>query len=498
VGMLVSQRIGRALRSGARSVRAAALAPAATASRLPLPAFTKRAPALLGSQHVRFFAAPSGAKVNPDGSIDFLLADIGEGIAEVEVMEWFVKAGDTIAQFDKVCSVQSDKATVEITSRFDGVVKELKYQVKDMAQVGSPLITLMPAGGAVQAAPAAAAAPSASPATASATSNSCPLSSSSSFEASNAKVLASPAVRHMARQHNINLALIAPTGPKGRVIKEDILNYMQNGPSASAAAAPVSAASSSASPAASSRAPAAPAQPAYSLEDQVVSITGLQRVMVQTMNASNAVPTLGYSDEINMDELVKVRKQLKNFAEEQGVKLSFLPFIIKAVSLALRKYPSLNAHVNSDCTAVTVKGSHNIGLAMDSPRGLLVPNIKNVQDKSILEIARELNRLAKLGAEGKLGREDLAGGTFTLSNIGSIGGTYTRPLLVVPEVVIGGLGKFQTVPRFDAHGQVKPSTLMVLSWSADHRVVDGATIARFSNAAKNYLEHPSAIIMDTR
>jgi len=230
--------------------------------------------------------------------------------------------------------------------------------------------------------------------------------------------------------------------------------------------------------------------------------------MVQTMNASNAIPQFGYSDEIQMDALIALRNQLKhspppstaygNTQSKDGLKISYMPFIIKATSLALRQFPQLNAHVNNSCSHVTHKSCHNIGLAMDTARGLLVPNIKNVQRLSIWQIATELNRLQALGKIGSIGRSDLTAGTFTLSNIGSIGGTYTRPLLVVPEVMIGALGKFQLLPRYNSSGHVIPLNLMMVSWSADHRVVDGATCARFSNLWKYYIEHPAAMLLDTK
>jgi len=221
--------------------------------------------------------------------------------------------------------------------------------------------------------------------------------------------------------------------------------------------------------------------------------------MVQTMTAANAVPQLGYCEEINMDALVKLRKELKPIAESQGVKLSYMPFILKATSNALKQFPSLNAHVtDADCSEVVYKGAHNIGMAMDTPRGLLVPNVKNVHDKSILEIAQELQRLQELGSAGKLGASDLTGGTFTLSNIGSIGGTYASPIIVLPEVMIGALGKLQVLPRYDENMELMPTTVMNASWSADHRVVDGASCARFSNLMKQYIETPSTMILEGR
>jgi len=464
--------------------------------------------------HAGSAAAASAA---PGSVIDFNLADIGEGIAECEVLQWFVAPGDTVNQFDKICEVQSDKANVEITSRYDGVVKELKYKIGDLAKVGAPLISIQlagPAAGATEPAsvpippkPAAAAAPSA-PAPAAAPSD---LGADAALHARNEKVLTSPAVRRIAREEKVDLSLVRGTGPAGRILKEDVLAYIKGGrvatapkPSSTIPAPPTPSADAIAAAQTSGAAPAAAkpkviqTMPEYSVEDKEVPISGLNRVMVQTMTAANQVPHLGYADEICLDSLVTVRAALNKQAEKYGVKLSYMPFIIKACSLALKHYPQLNAHTNADCSSLTHRAHHNIGLAMDTPRGLLVPNIKDVANKSLLEIGREMARLAALGREGKLGREDLQGGTFTLSNVGTIGGTYLNPILVVPEVVIGAIGKIQTLPRFDEAMNVKPTKIITFSWSADHRVVDGATIARFSNQMKYYLENPEIMLLETK
>lgn len=174
-------------------------------------------------------------------------------------------------------------------------------------------------------------------------------------------------------------------------------------------------------------------------EDKRVPIAGAMKVMVQTMTYANTIPQFGFCDEILCDKLVDIRKQAKSIADKKGIKLSYLPFILKAMSNALKEFPSLNAHVlDPECTEVIYKASHNIGIAMDTPRGLLVPNVKNVQNLSILGIAAEIDRLQKLGP--KLGKADLTGGTISISNIGSIGGTYAKPLLLKPEVCVICLG----------------------------------------------------------
>jgi len=201
---------------------------------------------------------------------------------------------------------------------------------------------------------------------------------------------------------------------------------------------------------------------------------------------------------VEMDRLIQLRSQLKPQAEEMGLKLTFMPFIIKATSLALKKYPILNSSINEDDNQIIYHADHNLGIAMDTPQGLVVPVIKYCQQKSILDIAQDLNELRILGTEGKLLPEHFNGATFSLSNIGIIGGTYTAPIISPPQVAIGALGKTIKVPKFDDSDNVIPCQVATISWSADHRVVDGASIARFSNMWKEYLENPSKMIFDLR
>lgn len=199
-----------------------------------------------------------------------------------------------------------------------------------------------------------------------------------------------------------------------------------------------------------------------------------------------------------MDALHELRTQLKPLASERNLSISYLPLMIKAASLALKEYPVLNSTLSSCESSITMLAAHNISVAMDTPRGLVVPNIKNVQSLSIFQIAEELNRLQELGSAGKLGECDLKGGTFSLSNIGSVGGTYMSPVILVPQVAIGAVGRIQTIPRFADDGSVKPIRLMNVSWSGDHRVIDGATMARFSNLWKSYLENPVTMLTELR
>ncbi|KAG9415966.1 hypothetical protein AC1031_000357 [Aphanomyces cochlioides] len=447
--------------------------------------------------------------------ISFNLADIGEGIAEVEVLQWFVKPGDKISQFQNLVEVQSDKATVEITSRFDGVVTKVHYEVGAMAKVGSPLIDLevseevaaanSAGSGPKKAAPAAkkveplkkaaptpvAAAPKAAPVAP--TPTAAPASLSSIVRTKTGKVLTTPSVRRLAREHNIDLDDIPVEGD--RILKGDILNYIAQ-ISESKYQPPVEETPDATSSATTSSSSSSSFQ--FLTESQTIPVNPIQKMMVKSMNAALKVPHFGYADEIEMDALDELRKQLKVVAAERGVKVTYLPLMIKAASLSLKYYPILNSSVSEDEGFITMHAHHNISVAMDTPKGLLVPNIKNVESKSILEIAEDLGRLQALASQGKLGPNDLTGGTFSLSNIGSIGGTYMGPVIMVPQVAIGAIGKIQTLPRFNKAGEVVPVKIMNVSWSGDHRIIDGATMARFSTKWKNFLENPTSMLSELK
>ncbi|CEG43297.1 lipoamide acyltransferase component of branched-chain alpha-keto acid dehydrogenase [Plasmopara halstedii] len=415
--------------------------------------------------------------------IPFKLADIGEGIAEVEVLQWFVKSGDEVKQFQNVCEVQSDKATVEITSRFDGVVTKVHYDVGELAKVGSTLIDIEVDeataatihGGKKNVAPILSRTPTpvaVKPVVAAPL----PMPASSA---------ASPTI--LSRIPVTPSRLEEGTGPQGRILKGDLLNFIRE--IAAQPAQPITSAFQS-----SVSVQTLTADKMH--QDTVVPLTPIQKAMIKSMNAALRIPHFGYADEIRMDALYTLRNELKPLAESRDIKLSFMPFIIKAVSLALKHYPMLNATVNENEDELSLIGAHNISVAMDTPMGLLVPNIKNVQARSIMDIAEELNRLQLLAATGKLAPADLTGGTFSISNIGSIGGTYMSPVLMVPQVAIGAVGRIQKIPRFDAEGNVKAVRLMNVSWSGDHRVIDGATMARFSNQWKSYLEIPVSMLTE--
>lgn len=418
--------------------------------------------------------------------VQFKLSDIGEGIREVTIKEWYVKEGDTVSQFDSICEVQSDKASVTITSRYDGVIKRLYYNLDDIAYVGKPLIdieteALKDSEEDVVETPAVA------------------HDEHTHQEIKGQKTLATPAVRRLAMENNIKLSEVVGSGKDGRILKEDILNFLEKQTGAILPPSPKSEITPP-PPQPRDRPFSTPVSkpPVFLGKDRTEPVTGFQKAMVKTMSAALKIPHFGYCDEVDLTELVKLREELKPVALARGIKLSFMPFFLKAASLGLLQFPILNASVDENCQSITYKASHNIGIAMDTERGLIVPNVKNVQVRSVFEIAMELNRLQKLGSLGQLSTTDLTGGTFTLSNIGSIGGTYAKPVILPPEVAIGALGAIKALPRFDQKGDVYKAQIMNVSWSADHRVIDGATMSRFSNLWKSYLENPAFMLLDLK
>ncbi|KAF3910224.1 hypothetical protein ABW21_db0203200 [Orbilia brochopaga] len=424
----------------------------------------------------------------------FLLADIGEGIRECEIIQWFVQPGAKVQQFDNICEVQSDKASVEISSRYDGVIKKLYYEAGDMAIVGKPLVDIdmaeeqdeteapTPSEGAPSASSTAYTPPP--PPTASRTQQDDRVGNNGRHAG-----LATPAVRRLMREWGLDITQIKGTGKDGRVLKEDVTRHLEG-----ATEAPTV----SPSPAASTT--IAPPQ-----EETTVPLTPLQNQMFKTMTKSLAIPHFLYADEAAIDRLVTLRNTINHSlsqSHDSAVrKISYMPFFIKAVSTALHDFPIINCRVDMiDETKpkLVMRPQHNIGVAMDTPAGLLVPNIKNVQQLSIMEIAAELARLQTAGSAGKLSAADLKGGTITLSNIGNVGGTYVAPVIVTSEVAIMGIGRSKVVPAFDKHGAVVPKTIVNFSWSADHRVVDGGTMARMASLVKRYCEEPELLVSRLR
>ncbi|XP_058082537.1 lipoamide acyltransferase component of branched-chain alpha-keto acid dehydrogenase complex, mitochondrial isoform X2 [Magnolia sinica] len=395
--------------------------------------------------------------------------------------------GDYVEEFQRLCEVQSDKATIEITSRYKGKIAHILYVPGDIVKVGDTLLkivteeiqTPMPSHDALAD-------------TSSDSESSEPDDQCSLVNKEIVGVLSTPAVRHLAKQYGLNINDICGTGKDGRVLKEDVLKSAAN----KGLCKESFATSDSGLEGPSLLKEAKVDEQCY--EDTTVLLRGFQRSMVKSMTMAAKVPHFHYLEEINCDALVELKAAFQNENTDQNVKHTYLPFLIKSLSVALCKHPLLNSSFNEESYELILKGNHNIGVAMATQYGLVVPNIKKVQSLSILEITKELSRLQQLALNNKLSTEDISGGTITLSNIGAIGGKFGSPLLNLPEVAIIAIGRIQKLPRFTDDGSVYPASVTNVTIGADHRVVDGATVARFCNEWKLLIEKPELLLLNSR
>jgi 2-oxoisovalerate dehydrogenase E2 component (dihydrolipoyl transacylase) len=410
---------------------------------------------------------------------DFILPDIGEGIVQCEVIQWKVKEGDLIEEDQIVVDVSTDKAIVEIPSMYSGRVTTLYCAESDIAKVHQPLFAIDIAQGSdiaehspVSEAPTEAeiAAPEPQPQPQPQLDLE-PATVAQLASAKSSKVLTTPAVRKMAREHSIDLSKISGSGKQGRILKEDILSYLQQ-PAASQSVV------------------------INHITDRRESIKGVRKIMAERMAESMAtIPHFTFVDEFDVTELIALRGNLADSYGSEDLKITLMPLFIKALSLAMLEFPILNSRANQEFTELTYLASHNIGMAVDGKTGLLVPNIKDVQQLSLLQLAEEVSRLISAARSGVISPADLAGGTITVSNIGVIGGTAAMPIINKPEVAIVALGKIQRLPRFDSDNNVVARSILTVSWSGDHRVIDGGTLARFNKLWKQYLEDPQTLLL---
>ncbi|MAD34211.1 MAG: dienelactone hydrolase [Planctomycetes bacterium] len=433
---------------------------------------------------------------------EFKLPDIGEGIAEGEIVSWKVSAGQAVQEEDEFVEVMTDKATVTITVPFTGSIAELKCAEGDVVPVGS-VIAVIDAGGAGAAAPgkaeaapaapapaAAPAAPPAAPAPAPAAAAvappaaPAPAAPAAFVQSSPGKVLAAPATRRRAREMGIDLATITATGPRGRVTNDDL----STGAAVPAAAGGAAVGGHSFPPI------AIPPAPEGRTETRT-PFRGLRRKIADAMTRSKYTAThFTYVDDIDVTDLVTIRKEAKAAYADQGVNVTYLPFIMKAIVAAMRAHPEMNASLDEVTNEFVVKGYFNFGIATDTDNGLIVPVIKDVDRKSIGELAAELQDLAQRTREGKVTVDDLTGGTFTITNAGNIGGLFATPVINFPEVAICGVHAIKDTPVI-RDGACVPGKKMYLSVSIDHRLVDGATGAHWMNVVKDHLEQPYRMLL---
>jgi 2-oxoisovalerate dehydrogenase E2 component (dihydrolipoyl transacylase) len=412
--------------------------------------------------------------------VQFVLPEIGEGVYEAEMVAWLVKVGDTVKRGQNLLEVMTDKATMEVPSPFIGTITELKVEPGQKINVGDVLLTYE---GVDQAAPVALvaavgtdAAVTEQAAVAALQTNNAPVGAAKTAP-SRVPVKASPSVRQLARSLGVDLNAVHGTGVQGRVLIEDLKQHVQPAPAVKRAVAEN--------------------KPDYGKPGTRIKMQGVRRKIAEHMvKAAQTIPHYSYVDECDVTDLVKLRDGLRETFNQAGVKLTYLPFFVKAVVAALKEVPIVNASLVEADGEIVLHDRYNIGIAVSTPAGLVVPVIQDADRKDIPTLAREIERLSNEARNGKAKREDLRGGTFTITSVGNLGGLFSAPVINHPEVGILGLGKIVRRPVFDGAGQVRAADIIYLSLSFDHRVVDGAVGAVFTNAILRQMKNPAAMLVD--
>ncbi|WOD07127.1 dihydrolipoyllysine-residue acetyltransferase [Marinomonas sp. GJ51-6] len=421
-------------------------------------------------------AAEAATPATPvSGGVEVVnVPDIG-GAEGVDVIEVAVAVGDTVSEGDSIIVLETDKASMEIPAPKSGVVKSLSIKEGDTVSEGDLILELEVEGGVsapaeAPKAPAPAAAPSA-PATPAPAKAAAPVDQSAVLSSPSKKVHAGPAVRMLARELGVDLSLVRPTGPRGRILKEDLHAYVK---------AAVKKAESAPAGAVGAGLPTVPDQDFSKFgEVEVVKMSKIQRLTAENM-VRNAlvVPSVTQFDKADISDLESFRKGLKGEMEKQGVKLTPLPFLIKAVAQAMVANPSFNVSLMADGESYVQKKYVHIGIAVDSPAGLVVPVLRDADKKSVIQIAKEAGELIKKALDKQLKPADMQGGCFTISSLGAIGGTGFTPIVNCPEVGILGVSKADIEPRWNGK-EFEPRTMLPLCLSYDHRAVNGGDAGRF-------------------
>jgi len=443
-------------------------------------------------------AAPAVSAPAPAASgatFEFKLPDIGEGVHEGEIVRWIVSEGDTVAEDDPVVEVMTDKATVEIPAPASGIVQSTLVAEGDVAKVGDVIFVLATSGGGA-AAPVAAPAPAA-PAAMAAAPAPAPVAPAAHVAVvpadPNKKVLAAPATRRLSRELGIDLSTLIGSGPNGRVKPEDVR---------AASAAPVAAPAVGVTAAPTASAPVAPTaqlpnfpQVMGAREIEEIPFRGIRRKIAEAMVRSKyTAPHFSLIEEVDCTEMVAARTIAKPVGERFGVKITFMGYIMKATAIALTEFPMLNAELDEEAGVIKQKRYVNLGIAVDTPNGLVVPVIKDANLKSIMQLSSDLMDIASRARDSKLKPDDFSDSTFSISNAGNIGGTLATPIINFPEAAIMGVHSMRKMPRC-VGDDIVARMIMNLSISIDHRIVDGADGARFMVRVRELLEEPSLMLL---
>ena len=430
---------------------------------------------------------------------EFKLPDIGEGIAEGTIGEWHVQPGDKVEEDGDLVQIENDKSVEEIPSPVSGTISKILVPEGDTASVGDPLVEIEVAGDVPEdAAPAEDAASStpeesAAPAETSAPAAEQPAAKPAAFvpQDHSLPVLAMPAVRAFAREHDVDIAQIKGTGNHGQVLKSDVENFLQNGgvpQPATAESAPAAAA------------PATPAPQPIATDadwpDHREKMSGVRKATAKTMAASwSQIPHFHLYDDVVVDKLWDHRKKYKEMAAERGIHLTFMAYITKALAIVMKEFPVLNASLDLTTNEIVYHDYVNVGIATDTDKGLFVPNVKDADKKSLFALARDIADNATKARDGKLTSSDMAHTGMSITNIGSLGGGFFSPLIAPPNVAILGMGKIVKEPVV-VDDQIQIARVLKLSMAFDHRIIDGGTGQRAMNRLKELLSDPALLLME--
>ncbi|CAI2369015.1 unnamed protein product [Moneuplotes crassus] len=417
--------------------------------------------------------------------IQIKLPDLGEGTKEATIKEWFVKKGEEIDEFEEICEVFTDKLVAQIPSTHKGILKKIYYQDDEICQVGSTLADVELLEG-DQTNSEESAEENIFDETSAAQASMDSFKEDNKSQTGGEKVLATPSTRNYAKTKDVDITKVLGSGEDGRITNADIDNFLSK---------------STSQPRGKRHIPQQPSLTGVTDKDQVKPIGGVLKGMVKTMTESLSIPFFTHQDEYDATQLMKLRQELKL----TNKKLTLLPFFIKAISLSLRNNPGMNVHVNPETDEdgyikeYVIKHDHNIAVAIDSPNGLVVPVIHKVQNKSIIEINNCILELRDKAATGKLTKEDYSDGTFSVSSVGNLGGTYFVPTILRPQGAIVAIGKATKKPKYiegaNDLNRWEPIDAINFSFSCDHRVIAGATCVRFSEDIRKLIENPQNMLL---
>ena len=449
-------------------------------------------------------------------SFEFRLPDIGEGIHEGEIVKWFVKAGDEVQEDDILCEVQNDKAVVEIPSPVKGTVTEVLVSEGTVAIVGDILVKLDAPGyedlkfkgdhedeeKAEEKTEAQVQATAESGQKIEKEKVDAPAKKEDSTEPTkkeskeqpkgDVRVIAMPSVRKFARENEVSIADVSGSGKNGRILKEDIEAFL-SGDQTSAKEEKVEATTEKVEQTAKK---VAPITPEGELPETREKLSPMRKAIAKAMvHSKHTAPHVTLMDEVDVTELVAHRKKFKEIAAEKNIKLTYLPYVVKALVSTLREFPALNTSYDDETNEVIQKHYFNIGIAADTDKGLLVPVIKNADRKSVFAISDEINTLAGKARDGKLAAAEMKGASCSISNIGSAGGQWFTPVINHPEVAILGIGRISEKPVIK-NSEIVAAPVLALSLSFDHRMIDGATAQHALNHMKRLLSSPELLLME--